>query len=398
MTGLRRALWALAAAGVVCGLGALALVFTSEFDKNKTITLVFGPLIGWSFIGTGLYAWWRRPHNNFGFLMTAVGFTWFAGALFDSSTPGIFAVGLLSQALPFGFLIHLLLAFPEGRLEGRLAKGLALWAYLEVTVLQVANVLVQDTTTGDCHCIANPLLVTHDKALRDAVVGFQTITSAIGLIVITVFLWHRWRRSAAPQRRALGPMYLAGALTMVLTAISLTANVTSFSNGVESVVDLFTKVTLLAVPFGFLVGLMRSRLARGGGVSDLMTRMGAGETARPRALLAEALEDPTLEIVYWLPEREVYVSEDGREIELPGDDPSRSVTEIAHDGGRVAAIVHDPALDDSRDHVRAAGAAVVLALENERLDAELRARLEELRASRERLVRGRARRAPRARA
>ena len=95
--------------------------------------------------------------------MTAVGFTWFAGALFDSSTPGVFAVGLLSQALPFGFLIHLLLAFPEGRLEGRLAKGLALWAYLEVTVLQVANVLVQDTTTGDCHCIANPLLVTHDK-------------------------------------------------------------------------------------------------------------------------------------------------------------------------------------------------------------------------------------------
>jgi signal transduction histidine kinase len=380
-------LWALAAAGVACGLGALALVFTSEFDKDKTATLVFGPLIGWSFIGTGLYAWWRRPHNHFGFLMTAVGFGWFAGSLFDSSSPGVFAAGLLFQALPFGFLIHLLLAFPEGRLEGRLAKGLALWAYLEVTVLQVANVLVQDTTTGDCHCIANPLLVTHDKRLADAVVGFQAITSAIGLTVIAWFLWHRWRTSAAPQRRALGPMYLAGALTMVLTAISLTANVASFDNSVEAAVDLFTKVTLLAVPFGFLVGLMRSRLARGGGVSDLMTRVGAGETARPRELLAEALEDPTLEIAYWLPDGEVYVSEDGQEIELPGGDGSRSVTEVAHDGRRVAAIVHDPALDDSRDHVRAAGAAVVLALENERLDAELRARLEELRASRERLVR-----------
>ncbi len=79
-------------------------------------------------------------------------------------------------------------------------------------------------------------------------------------------------------------MYLAAARsTMVAaTVISLTANVTSFSNSVESVVDLFTKVTLLAVPFGFLVGLMRSRLARGGGVSELMTRMGAGRR-QPRA-------------------------------------------------------------------------------------------------------------------
>jgi signal transduction histidine kinase len=63
------------------------------------------------------------------------------------------------------------------------------------------------------------------------------------------------------------------------------------------------------------------------------------------------------------------------------------VTEVERDGERVAAILHDPALDDSRDLVRAAGAAVLLALENSRLDAELRARVEELRASRERLVR-----------
>jgi signal transduction histidine kinase len=63
------------------------------------------------------------------------------------------------------------------------------------------------------------------------------------------------------------------------------------------------------------------------------------------------------------------------------------VTEIERDGVRLAAIVHDPALDDSQDLVRGAGAAVALALENERLDAELRARVEELRASRERLVR-----------
>jgi signal transduction histidine kinase len=387
VTGLRRALWALGAAGVLCGLGAFALVFSSDFDRDKTITLVFGPLIGWSFIGVGLFAWWRRPANHFGFLMTAVGFAYFAGSLSDSSTPGVFAAGLLSGALAFGILIHLLLAFPEGRLRGGLAKGLALWAYFEVTIVQGVRVLVEDTTTGDCGCIANPLLLTHSESLQNAVIGVQAITSAIGLVVIAGFLWHRWYTAPRPQRRALGPMYLAGAVTMLLTAVTLTADITPFSDELEAVVDLATLIALLAVPLGFLLGLMRSRLARGGGVSDLMTRVGAGDNARPRDLLAEALEDPSLEVAYWLPERQVYVSDEGREIELPANGAARSVTEVERDGRRLAAIVHDPALDESPDLVRGAAAALALALENERLDAELRARVEDLRASRERLVR-----------
>jgi signal transduction histidine kinase len=62
------------------------------------------------------------------------------------------------------------------------------------------------------------------------------------------------------------------------------------------------------------------------------------------------------------------------------------VTEIERDGRRIAAIVHDRALVEDRETVRAAGAATALLLENRRLDAELRARMEELRASRQRLV------------
>ena len=93
-------------------------------------------------------------------------------------------------------------------------------------------------------------------------------------------------------------------------------------------------------------------------------------------------------MAYWLPERRLYVdAEGGREIAAPEDGSSRSVTEVERDGQRVAAIIHDPALDDSRDLVAAPAPRLALALENERLDAELRARVEELRASRARLVR-----------
>ena len=63
-----------------------------------------------------------------------------------------------------------------------------------------------------------------------------------------------------------------------------------------------------------------------------------------------------------------------------------AVTEVERDGRRIAALVHDPALGDEPELVASAGAAAGLALENERLQAELRARLEELRASRARIV------------
>jgi signal transduction histidine kinase len=384
---LRRKLWAVAVAALLAGIGALVLVAGSHHDEQQTITIIFGPLIGWGFVGAGLFAWWRRPENHFGKLMTAVGFAWFCGALTESNNPGVFVAGAMLNALAIGILIHLLLSFPTGRLEGRFEKVLVAWAYIEVTVVQWAAVLVYDAEGGGCHCISNPLQIVHDKTVERLVVGGQVVTSVIGLVIVTFVLWRRWRRAPAPQRRALTPIYVAGGLTMVLSAVTLSADITPFPNDIETMVDVVSLVTLLAVPFGFLTGLLRSRIARGGAVSELMTRVGGGaRPARMRDLLAEALDDPSLELAYWLPERERYVYEDGREIELPQPGEQRSVTGVERDGSRVAAILHDPALDDQSDLVRAAGAAVALAIENERLDAELRVRVEELRASRERLV------------
>jgi signal transduction histidine kinase len=61
-------------------------------------------------------------------------------------------------------------------------------------------------------------------------------------------------------------------------------------------------------------------------------------------------------------------------------------TPVEHDGEPVAMLVHDPSVADERERVRAVGGAAALALENERLDAELRANVQELRASRVRIV------------
>jgi signal transduction histidine kinase len=105
-----------------------------------------------------------------------------------------------------------------------------------------------------------------------------------------------------------------------------------------------------------------------------------------REILAESLGDLTVAVAYWLPDRGVFVDEAGRPVELPEPASGRAWTAIERDGKRVAAIVHDAALDTTPELVQAAATASSLALDNERLKADLRARLEELRVSRLRIV------------
>jgi signal transduction histidine kinase len=105
-----------------------------------------------------------------------------------------------------------------------------------------------------------------------------------------------------------------------------------------------------------------------------------------RELLAESLGDRTLSIAYWLPDREIFVDDAGpsRPPARPGS--GRAWTAVERDGKRVAAILHDAELDTGPELVQAAAAAAALALDNERLKADLRARVEELRVSRVRIV------------
>jgi signal transduction histidine kinase len=105
-----------------------------------------------------------------------------------------------------------------------------------------------------------------------------------------------------------------------------------------------------------------------------------------RGALADALGDDSLEFFYWLPDRAQYVDSNGRVAELPEAGSGRSWTPAEHDGELIAAIAYDDSLLDERQLIKATGSAAALALRNQRLEAELRANVEELRASRARIV------------
>ena len=382
MSGSRGAIGALAAAGIVCGLGAFMLVLTGDHDQIAGPFAALALTLGWSFIGTGLYALWRRPEQSIGRLMTVTGFLWFIGALPESDVPLVFTLGLVLAPLWSGPLVHLLIAFPTGRVQPGLERGLVRLGYA-IPLLAPIGVLFLAQPSEDCpSCPENLLLVSDRPAAYDAV---QAVLGAMGIVLLVgvlVVLIRRWRRSGPVQRRALAPVAWTGGTVALASAVSLIPQALG-EEGVIEVANYLVVASVTAVPFAFLAGLLRSSLSRASAVSALVERVGATSV---RDALAEALGDRELTLAFWLPHAGGYVDADGRPVELPAPGAPRAVTEIEHDGGRVAAIVHDAALLEQPELVRAAGAAAGLALRNERLDAELRARYEELRASRARLV------------
>jgi signal transduction histidine kinase len=134
-----------------------------------------------------------------------------------------------------------------------------------------------------------------------------------------------------------------------------------------------------------LWGLLRARLARVH-VGELVVHLEETPVDGLRDELALALEDPTLGLGLWIPDRGIYVDAAGTELPVPEDGAERAVTLIEHEGAPLAVLVHDPTLREEPKLVEAVAAAARLALVNARLHAEVRAQLETVQESRARIV------------
>jgi signal transduction histidine kinase len=144
---------------------------------------------------------------------------------------------------------------------------------------------------------------------------------------------------------------------------------------------------LTAIPAAFLAGLLRMRMHRSV-VADLLVDLGrAPSPARTREILARALGDPTLEIAFWVPDAQRYVDECGQPVALVGQARARRATSVLRrDGEPLAALSYDASLREDPKLVEAVATAARLSLDNARLQADLRAQLREVRASRARIV------------
>jgi signal transduction histidine kinase len=371
----RRLLLAIGSAGLAAGAAVAAITLSSDHVDDRGFEAAVALVVGWSFIGTGLFAWWRRPANGTGALMVAAGFAWFATRLSASDDDLLFTIGIALDALFPGIIGHLLVVFPAGRIRTAAERAIVVAIYVVVTVLQVPSLLFEEPDEP-----RNLLIVHADQPLSDALDVMQLVAAIIVFALSWVIIVRRIRAGGPAQRRALLPVLVTGGVAFAVFAVSKAFDA---AGDTSATLDRASEALVATIPFGFLVGLLRTRLAQGAAVSELIARLGQAPGEGPlRAALADALGDPTLALAYWLPESERFVDALGHPVTVSG----QGWTEVEVQGRRIAAIAHDPALHEEPQLVRAAGAAAALALENQRLSAELRARIEDLRASRARLV------------
>ncbi len=389
MLGLRRALLALFALGVIFAGLDVALALTSTHEDQKVVTAILGPLIGLSFIGTGVFAWWRRPLNRFGLLMTGVGIAWFLSGLTESNNSTVFTIGSYVEPLYLVLVIQMVLSFPTGRLETFAQRATIAAGYLDVLAVRLPFFLLGGDIVGDLNGPRpdNVLAVVDAPDLAEVFDYTSTFVAVVVLVSTLVLLVRKRQAATPPQRRALAPMLWTGLALVGLLGIAFLIDVLGLPGRIGDVAGLLALVAFAILPFAFLAGLVRSRYSRAGAVGELIERLNNPEADRSLGLaLADALGDRSLKLVYWRPSAGHYVTYDGRPVELPEAGSGRAVTEVEREGIRVGAIIHDASLADEPGLVRAVAASAALALENERLEAELRARLDELQTSRSRLV------------
>ena len=248
----------------------------------------------------------------------------------------------------------------------------------------------------DCPCTGseNPLALIEQQQLFTAA---QLVTSAliaaaaVGVVVRSVL---RLRRSAGAARRVLRPVVLAGSVAATVAAydaIEIVALVLGrypllpFGAPWLEIASWSIIGAVALVPLGFLVGALRLRLRRSA-IADLALELDKGtDPQRLRNALRVALGDPGLDL-YLRTAAGIWTTASGEPAALPAEDDRTARTVLNGEHGPIAAVVHDRTLREDPGLVAAATAVLRLAVENERLSGLDRTRLEEVRASRTRLI------------
>lgn len=369
-------------AGAVALATGMELALLASSGAGPLWISVLVPVAGLTYAAAGLVALWRRPNNRLGVIMVFGGLSWLAVALAGSDVPALAAAAAVLATLPLAVVVHLLLAFPSGRLRSPVARWTVAYGYVVSLVLQVPLYLF------DAHASPDGMLAVADRpALAVAGRWLQSGAGVAGVIVAAAILADRLRRAAPQQRRVLGPLYLYGMMSVLF--IPLAPDVIEPLTGLSPAVIGVLQVAVLAgVPVAFTAGMLLGGFARTGEIQELGAWLGTTAATQPSLAeaLARALGDDSVQLVYWVADREEYVDTTGRRAEPPAEGSGRGLVEIELRGRRIGAVVYDAVLIGDRELVRAAGRVVAIAVDHERLTAELLASREALRLSRARLV------------
>jgi signal transduction histidine kinase len=369
--------WAIALAGCAAAATSFVLALNSDHVNEPGLQAALMDWITLPYIVAGLIAWRRRPESRFGPLMIVAGFVMFMSTLAWANAPLPFTIGQLFDLLPAVLFLHIFLAFPTGRLQHKLDRVLVGIGYFTAVGLEVVGLMLGGFGPD------NLLEVVSEPAAAHTLLQVQLVTLSALCLMGVVLLFSR-RRHAGRLRRPVALLVDSFALGLVMIAVLFVTG--AFEGPHFETIRRATFFVIGLAPAAFLVGLLSARLARSA-VADLLVELRHDPPpSELRAALARAVRDPSLTLAYWLPEYDSWADLDGHPVVLSELADGRATTLIDRNDAHVAALLHDRSLDDEPELLDAVVAAAAIALENARLHAELRARLDELRGSRARIV------------
>lgn len=367
-------------AGGFVGAGTILLVILLDQGGAPAWAFWGYTAVSWLYALAGCLAWWRRPSNAMGALLVWGGVSVFLLIAGSSTVPLLAALGAVSATTTLAVLVHLLHAFPSGRVRTRAARFTVVAAYVVCWPLQVPLYAFDPATAGlPVHIADRPELMQWGRTV-------QELAGAAVMVSTVVLLARRLHRAKAWQRRVLVPLFGYGMFAALFIPLSSSSLRWLGWDGFQ--IGIAQLAVLAGVPVAFSLGVLRGGFARTGELAELATWLSAPTQNRQdlSSVLAAVLGDPHLQLVFWVPERKRYVDLAGVWAELPDADAARSSIAIELMGDLIGAVIYDSDLIGDPELVRTAGRLVALGVERERLTAALRATEQSLRRSRERLL------------
>jgi signal transduction histidine kinase len=342
---------------------------------------------GYALLAVGIAAWMRPRQARLGAIFIAASFAWFLWEWNNQAAGSalVFTVGLVLYAAAPPLVAHAMLAYPDGRVGWWLGRlGLALGYAGSVLVLGlVAATFFNPAAAGCSHCPRNLLLADSDNGVHGIISRAGVYLGLTWSLVVIVLAVGDLARSSPARRRVAAPVAVGGCAYLGLVAADFAHSLNRGwlgYDGLDRRLWLSEAGALCVLSAAVAWSWVRARRTR----SDLARLViELAESPAPGSLrdaLAEVLRDPSLQLAYPLADGR-RIDARGQPVELTGE-----VTPIVSGGQQVALLSHRPGLLAEPALAEEVAATARLALDNERLQAEARLQLEDLRDSRGRIV------------
>ena len=374
---------------LACAAGYLAAVGPRLSAGNASLVWVTAAV---SIVALGLYAAAGRSGSRPGRVLAAAVVLWLVWLLLASGHADAFTVGGLLAGLTVPIVGYEMLASTTGGAflsSERLllvASSLVVaicWGYLALSSRHMPVVTAMAKCLPACPrnvlFVGAPLGAFVSVAQEGLRAGW--LAAALG---VAAFIVRRYRAAGVAERRYVAPVLAVATAYALIVGTCVTLELAGFNARAALVWCSVIAATVL--PLAMLAGLVWERLFMGEALEEFVNQLRDTAPEDVRMLMAQMLQDPSLQIAYSKPADRGYVDSTGTSVELPDTDAEQAVTAVQDESAQQAFVIHRAAVPDEERFIRAAGAAALISYENHRLEADLSATVVELAASRKRLI------------